>query len=56
MKAERIDFTGRGPNETTKRMRDLRDEIPWLADGPVNTRDMSDCRYFGERFSVGRDI
>ena len=25
MKVERIDFTGRGPNETTKRMRNLRE-------------------------------
>jgi hypothetical protein len=56
MKVERIDFIGRGPNETTKRIRALRDKIIGSAYRPVNTRDISYCRYFGKRFSIGRDI
>ncbi|KAJ5531434.1 hypothetical protein N7527_004827 [Penicillium freii] len=55
IKAERVQFTSRGPNETTKRMRHLRDGIPWC-DGSVETRDTGDCRYFGKRFEIGRDI
>jgi hypothetical protein len=56
MKVERIQFTEWGPNETTKRMRHLRDEIPWLADGSIKMRDTGGCRYFGRRFEIGRDI
>jgi hypothetical protein len=56
MKAERVQFTERGPNETTKRMRHLRDENPWLADGSVETRNTGECRYFGKRFEIGMDI
>ncbi|KAF4772250.1 hypothetical protein HAV15_011216 [Penicillium sp. str.  len=56
MKVERIQFTERSPNETTKRMRELRDEIPWLADGSVEMRNTGDCRFFGRQFEIGRDI
>ena len=57
MKVESMDFTGIGPNGTTKRMRHLRDGIPWPADKPpVETRNTELCRYFGERFGIGRDI
>lgn len=56
MKVERIHFTERSPNETTKRMRDLRDEIPWLIDGSVEMRNTGDFRFFGRRFEIGRDI
>ncbi|KAJ5593568.1 hypothetical protein N7537_010472 [Penicillium hordei] len=56
MKVVRIQFTERGPNETIKRMRHLRDEIPWLADGSVKLSDTGDSRYFGRRFEIGRDI
>ena len=56
MMVERIQFTERGPNETTKHMRNLREEITWLADGSVKMRDTGDCRYFGRRFEIGRDV
>jgi hypothetical protein len=56
MKVEMIECTGRGPNETTKRMRHLRDRIPWSADGIAEMRDTEHCRYFGKKFGVGRDI
>ncbi|CAG8076597.1 unnamed protein product [Penicillium nalgiovense] len=55
MKAERVQFTESGPNETTKRMRHMRDKIPWLADGSVETRNTGDCRYFGKRFEGTSD-
>jgi hypothetical protein len=57
MKVENVEVTEIGPNRTTKCMRNLRDGIPWPADAlPVETRNMELCRYFGERFGIGRDI
>lgn len=56
MKVERIQFTETGPNETTKRMRHLRDKIPRSTDGSVKMKDTGDCLYFGRRFQIGRDI
>lgn len=57
MKVESVEVTELGPNGTIKRMRNLRDAIPWPADAlPVETRNMEICRYFGEQFGVGRDI
>jgi hypothetical protein len=57
MKVEGMEVTETGPNEAIKRMRNLRDAIPWPADAlPVETRNMELCRYFGEQFGIGRDI
>lgn len=56
MKVERIEFSVRGPNETTKRMRRFRDQIPLAADGSVEQETKERCRYFGERFGIGGDI
>lgn len=56
MKVERMECTERGPNETIKRMRRLRDRIPWLPGELVETGNTNHYRYFGERFEIGRNI
>lgn len=57
MKVESVEITELGSSRTVKCMRHLRDGIPWPADAsPVETRNMELCRYFGNRFGIGRDV